>query len=174
MHLRSIIHFVISLFQISCTNPESRRKQISLLEQEFRLLQRIRHSNLIPLFAFKWEMFEDEECFHLYVAEQLILGLSLSFYINVSFSVLFINCLVIYFNYFYLKRGLSVNADILRHITGSILRALQALHKANVVHKNLRPSCIYLDSSGEIRLGDYSLESRINEIFSLKGINILR
>lgn len=88
------------------------------------------------------------------------------------FSVRF-NRLIVYFDYFFLKRGLSVNADILRHITGSILHALQALHKANVVHKNLRPSCIYLDSNGEIRLGDYSLESRINEIFSLKGINIL-
>jgi hypothetical protein len=63
---------------------ESRRKQLSLVEQEFRLLQRnIHHPSLIPLLAFKWEMSEDEEWVYLYVAEQLVPGLSLNFFINV-------------------------------------------------------------------------------------------
>lgn len=139
---------IITTYQISYTNSESRRKQISLIEQEFRLLQRnIRHPYLVPLLAFKWEMSEDEECFYLHVAEQFVPGLSLNFFIN---------------------RGLSLSIDILRHITSSVLQALQVLHKANVVHKNLRHSSIYLDSDGEIRIGDYSLESRINEIFSIQ------
>ena len=73
--------------------------------------------------------------------------------------------------FFILKRAVCISVDLLRHITGSVLQALQALHKANVVHKNLRPSCIFLDSNGEIRLGDYSLESRVNEIFSLQGVD---
>jgi len=71
--------------------------------------------------------------------------------------------------FFILKRGFSVSVDILRHITGSILQALQVLHRANVVHKNLRHSSIYLGSFGEVKVGDYSLESRINEIFSIQG-----
>lgn len=75
----------------------------------------------------------------------------------------------IYFLCATFKRGLSVSVDVIRLITGNVLQALQALHKANVVHKNLRHSSIYLDNCGEIRLGDYSLESRINEIFSLQG-----
>ncbi|XP_046647623.1 LOW QUALITY PROTEIN: eIF-2-alpha kinase GCN2-like [Daphnia pulicaria] len=92
-------------------------------------------------------MSEDEECFYLYVAEQLVPGLSLNFFIN---------------------RGFSVSVDILRYITGNILQALQVLHRANVVHKNLRHSSIFLDSFGEVKVGDYSLESRINEIFSIQ------
>lgn len=79
-------------------NLESRRKQISLVEQEFRLLQRnVHHSALIPLLAFKWEMSEDEECFYLYVAEQLVPGLSLNFFINVTAFILSILlCLAIF------------------------------------------------------------------------------
>ncbi len=82
-------------------NLESRRKQISLVslvEQEFRLLQRnVHHSALIPLLAFKWEMSEDEECFYLYVAEQLVPGLSLNFFINVTAFILSIFCFVLQF-----------------------------------------------------------------------------
>lgn len=55
-----------------------------MVEQEFRLLQKIHHPSLIPLIAFKWEMLEEEECFRIYIAEQLVSGLSLNFYINVS------------------------------------------------------------------------------------------
>ena len=62
-----------------------------------------------------------------------------------------------------------MSVDVLRHITASVLQGLLVLHRANVVHKNIRHSSIHLDSSGEIRLGDYSLESRITEIFSLQG-----
>jgi hypothetical protein len=38
-----------------------------------------------------------------------------------------------------------------------------------VVHKNLRHSSIFLDSFGEVKVGDYSLESRIDEILSIQG-----
>lgn len=62
-----------------------------------------------------------------------------------------------------------MNVDVLRHITGGVLRALQALHKANVVHKNLRHSCIFMDNNGEVRVSEYSLESRIIEILSIEG-----
>lgn len=72
-----------------------------------------------------------------------------------------------------------MGVDVLRHVTASVLQALSVLHRANVVHKNLRHSCILLDNNGEIRVGGYSLESRITEVFSLQGkmwtqISILR
>jgi hypothetical protein len=44
------------------------------------------------------------------------------------------------------------------------------LHKANIVHKNLRHSCVYIDSVGVVRVGDYTLESRILEVLSIKGL----
>ena len=59
--------------------------------------------------------------------------------------------------------------DVLRHITTGVLQALNALHNFNVVHKNLRHSCIFLDSSGTVRVSNYSLESRINEVLSIQG-----
>lgn len=80
--------------KIPGSNLESRRKQISLVEQEFRLLQKIHHPNLVPLYGFKWDALEDEECFHLYVAEQYVPGLSLNFYINVSeINLLYLVCI---------------------------------------------------------------------------------
>jgi len=90
-------------------NLESRRKQISLVEQEFRLLQRnIHHPALIPLLAFKWEISEDEECFYLHVAEQLVPGLSLNFFINVSAVIIltylfyFLMCILFFILFYFL------------------------------------------------------------------------
>lgn len=57
---------------------------MALIEQEFRLLQRIQHSNLVPYLAFKWEISEDEEYLNIYMVEQLVSGSSLSFYVSVS------------------------------------------------------------------------------------------
>ncbi len=56
---------------------------MALIEQEFRLLQRIHHSNLVPYLAFKWEISEDEEYLNIFMVEQLVSGSSLSFYVNV-------------------------------------------------------------------------------------------
>ena len=66
---------------------ENRRKQMTLIEQEFRLLQKVHHSNLVSYLAFKWDVLEDEDFIRIYLAEQLVSGLSLNFYVSVSFKV---------------------------------------------------------------------------------------
>ena len=62
-----------------------------------------------------------------------------------------------------------MDVDILRHITDGVIQALNVLHKSNLVHKNIRPSSIYIDKSSQIRLTDYCLESKISEIFPITG-----
>lgn len=59
--------------------------------------------------------------------------------------------------------------DLLRHVMIGVLQALQAMHAANVVHRNLRPSCVFIDRNGDVRVANYSLESRINEVLSIQG-----
>ena len=62
-----------------------------------------------------------------------------------------------------------MDVDILRHFTDGVIQALNVLHKTNFVHKNMRPSSIYIDKSSQIRLTDYCLESKISETFSIVG-----
>lgn len=62
-----------------------------------------------------------------------------------------------------------MDVDILRHLTDGVIQALNVLHKSNFVHKNIRPSSIFIDTSSQIRLTDYCLEPKINEIFSITG-----
>ena len=140
-----------------------------LIEQEFRSLQRIHHANLVPYLALKWEIVEEDETLNIDVAEQLVSGLSLSFYVNVGTSFSYLSNTQTKFNQHWKQRNLGVNVEVLRHITVGVLKALQALHNANVVHKNLRHSAVFMDSTGEVRLSSYSLESRMNEILSIQG-----
>ena len=61
---------------------EARRKQVSLVEQEFRLLQKVplqRH--LVPYVAFKFEVVDQQ--LHVYAAEEFVHGISLNFYLQV-------------------------------------------------------------------------------------------
>lgn len=59
--------------------------------------------------------------------------------------------------------------EVLRHVTEGLMQALLALHGANIVHKNLRNSCVFVDSLAVVRLAGYSLEARAIEVLSVPG-----
>jgi len=136
---------VITHYKIPCLpNPEGYSKQISIIEHEFRQLLKVRHDNLVSYSAFKWEVIND--FLHIYIAEELVSGVSFNFYV---------------------QRNFRVDIDILRHFTDGVIHALNELHRFNLVHKNIRPSSISLDKSSQIRLTDYCLESKISETLSI-------
>lgn len=55
----------------------------------------------------------------------------------------------------------------IRHITEGTLQALNYMHQNNVVHRDLRDSCIFLDiKSQKVRVADYGIERRIVEVVS--------
>ncbi|CAG2226148.1 EIF2AK4 [Mytilus edulis] len=61
------------------------------------------------------------------------------------------------------SRPLSV--DIIKAYTEEILYGLEYLHKKDVVHKYLRASSIVVDKNGRIRIGDYSIDKRLSDLY---------
>lgn len=55
---------------------------------------------------------------------------------------------------------------MLRYIAIGVLNALEFLHRNNVVHKDLKDSCVYIDNKGIVKLSGYSLEIKLIELFA--------
>ena len=55
----------------------------------------------------------------------------------------------------YLSENLPIDLAQLRHYASSILQALAFMHEHNFVHRDLRDTSIYLESSGLIKVGDF-------------------
>ena len=66
----------------------------------------------------------------------------------------------------FLSENLPVDLSALRHYVSSILEALAFMHQHNFVHRDIRETSIYLESSGRVRLGDFSIDKRIRDIIS--------
>lgn len=58
-----------------------------------------------------------------------------------------------------LRDGLPARADALRYAT-ELCEALQALHRANLVHRDLKPGNLMVAEDGHVRLMDFGLVSR--------------
>ncbi|KAL0169425.1 hypothetical protein M9458_034021, partial [Cirrhinus mrigala] len=63
-----------------------------------------------------------------------------------------------------LSGGAPVPVDQLRRHAVQLVSALDYLHANSVVHKQLNPSCVLLDSQGDVRLADYSLAKRLADV----------
>ncbi|XP_073683302.1 eIF-2-alpha kinase GCN2 isoform X1 [Garra rufa] len=63
-----------------------------------------------------------------------------------------------------LSAGAPVPIDQLRRHAVQLVSALDYLHANSVVHKQLNPSCVLLDSQGDVRLADYSLAKRLADV----------
>lgn len=66
----------------------------------------------------------------------------------------------------FLSENLPVDLSALRHYVTSILEALTFMHQHNFVHRDIRETSIYLESSGRVRLGDFSIDKRIRDLVS--------
>ncbi|CAL1531308.1 unnamed protein product [Lymnaea stagnalis] len=55
---------------------------------------------------------------------------------------------------------------MLRIYISELLQAIQYLHHNSIVHKNLRASSVFIDGSGRVRLGDYSIDKRLGDLYA--------
>ena len=69
----------------------------------------------------------------------------------------------------FLSENLAVDLSALRHYVASALEALTFMHQHNFVHRDIRETSIYLESSGRVRLGDFSIDKRIIESEEVAG-----
>ncbi|XP_049955903.1 eIF-2-alpha kinase GCN2 [Schistocerca serialis cubense] len=117
-------------------------KQVSSIEQELNYLHKLRHPNLIHYLNMKYS--QEKDCLIIYVLQEFVYGWNLSLY---------------------LTENLPVEGDLLRHLSKGVLEALAFLHQNNVVHKDLRDTSVFIDRTGLVRVGDYSLDKRLSEIY---------
>ncbi|GLV39622.1 Gcn2 [Carabus blaptoides fortunei] len=117
-------------------------KQVNSSEQEFTYLSKLRHSNLVRYLNMKY--LQEKEQIIIYVLQEFVLGA---------------NC-----NALFIRENLPVDMDMLRYIACGVLSALDFLHRNNVVHKELRDSCIFIDNNGIIKVSGYSLEVKLWEL----------
>ncbi|OWF52320.1 Eukaryotic translation initiation factor 2-alpha kinase 4 [Mizuhopecten yessoensis] len=119
-------------------------KQVMSIEQEVNSLIHLHHPNLIHYLSFKYQ--KEADRIIVYVLMEYCTGLSMDTYT---------------------RKGQPVTIDLVKHYAEDLLHALEYIHSKDVVHKNLRPSSVFVDHSGKVRLSDYSLDRRLTDLFQL-------
>lgn len=77
------------------------------------------------------------------------------------------NCYSLFTN-----QDLKVDTEYLKHIARGILIGLDYLHRNNVVHKDLRESCIYINDCGKLIISIIFVFTNISRIFFLGTVVI--
>jgi translation initiation factor 2-alpha kinase 4 len=152
-HLKLSINFLLIFFQssydkktkkVAFTDSYSRDektllKHISVIEQELASMQKSNyHPNVVQYYGLA---FEGQT---LRVFEEFVRGSNFSFY---------------------LTENIPIDMPTLRHYAQSILEALAFMHEHNFVHRDLRDTSIYLESSGLVKVGDFSIDKRVSVLF---------
>ena len=112
-------------------------KQLSTIEQELSAMLKINHPNVVQYLGLSYENQT------LRIFEEFVQGSNFSSY---------------------LSENLSIDQALLRHFTASILEALVYMHEHNFVHRDLRDTSIYMESSGLIKVGDFSIDKRVRDL----------
>ncbi|VEN60719.1 unnamed protein product [Callosobruchus maculatus] len=120
------------------------QRQISSIEQEMNYLTRLRHRNLVKYYSMKY--YFEEDVLKVFILKEFVYGS---------------NC-----SSLFLSPNVKVDLDQLKYIAKGTLIALDYLHRNNVVHKDIRDSCIYLSDAGHIKISNYSIHRRLYDLFS--------
>jgi len=60
-----------------------------------------------------------------------------------------------------MARGEPLDLDFLREVLASSLKALSFLHSRGVVHGDVKPTNLFVDRRGQVKLGDFGLARRV-------------
>ncbi|XP_022092964.1 eIF-2-alpha kinase GCN2-like isoform X2 [Acanthaster planci] len=116
-------------------------KQLGTVEQELLSLVKLEHPNLVHYLAIK----------HTQGKEAITVELLMEYAKGGSLNLQAFD-------------GTPIPLDVLRRYTSDLLEAVVYLHGRGVVHKNLQASSVYVDSHGGVRLADYSLCKRLDDL----------
>ncbi|GFO47300.1 eukaryotic translation initiation factor 2-alpha kinase 4 [Plakobranchus ocellatus] len=116
-------------------------KQVTSAEQEFNNLLRLNHPNLIHYLAWR----------HQYDPGKITIHVLMEYTGGTSLAV-------------YSRHKNAIPLVLLQTYLQELLLALQYLHHNSIVHKNLRATSIFVDSSGKVRLADYSINKRLSDL----------
>lgn len=118
------------------------RKQVLNLEQEFNYLVKLKHKNLLHYLNIKNEFFEAEKKITVLILQEFLLGS---------------NCKSFLFHQ-------NVDFELLKYIISGVLSALDYLHRNNVVHKEIKDNCVFLDHKGVVKVSNYSIDKKLSDL----------
>ncbi|RZC35247.1 Pkinase, RWD and/or tRNA-synt His domain containing protein [Asbolus verrucosus] len=124
-------------------------KQLASLEQEFNYLAKLRHPNLAHYLNFKYDQQPDGKVV-VYFLKEFVNGPNCAFFMNENFTV---------------------SIQSIKYISRGVLTALDYLHRNNVVHKDIRETCVYITEKGTVALSNYSLHKRLTDLSSQTNIS---
>ena len=61
------------------------------------------------------------------------------------------------------KSGTKINQKIILTIALDICRGMREIHKHNIIHGYLQPENIFINRNYQIKIGDYSISSQLND-----------
>ena len=62
---------------------------------------------------------------------------------------------------------------LFRFYATSILEALSFMHGHNIVHRDLRDTSLFLETTGHIKVSDFSIDKRVRELLPAGGIGVV-
>jgi serine/threonine protein kinase len=117
------------------TNPMA----FSSVQDEFALLRRLRHRNVI-----QYQLFE-------YSISQKLCRIVMEFCAGGSSQEM-------------LQKFGTIPESILKHFAGQILAGLEFIHAEGIIHRDIKPANILMHANGVIKLADFGCSKKINEI----------
>ncbi|XP_045610005.1 eIF-2-alpha kinase GCN2 isoform X2 [Procambarus clarkii] len=117
--------------------------KFSGLEKEMSSLLRLSHNNLVHYMGMKVSNHPNEGI-SVSVLQEYVQGMPIKYFMELN---------------------IPIHLPLIKHITEGTLHALNYLHQNNVVHRDLRDSCIFLNAhSRQVKIADYGVERRIVEV----------
>ncbi|KAB7505006.1 eIF-2-alpha kinase GCN2 [Armadillidium nasatum] len=111
-------------------------------EKEMNSLLKLSHENLVSFEGMKIVR-PQNDTMHIHILQEYVNGHSLKVYFDVN---------------------ASLSESLIQHVATGVVKALDFLHTNNVVHRDIRDTCVFLDHEyGIVRLADYSIERRCVE-----------
>lgn len=129
---------------------QTRNKQLTSIQQDVKSLARLSNASLIPYVAM--EMCKEvnkrtsKQC--IYIFRSFVLGTSLKNLVKKLSG--FSDCFEV--------------LGLLRHVADGVLSALNELHAANIIHRDVRSENVFVDDVGQVKLVGASLDTRLAEM----------
>ncbi|KAL3285701.1 hypothetical protein HHI36_000232 [Cryptolaemus montrouzieri] len=135
---------IINEWKVAIPKPEvlSMNKQVSLIEQEFSYVKKLKHRNLSSYHIFSCS--SDGEYFTIHVLKEFINGS---------------NCQSLF-----LVPNVKADIQYIKFIANGVLQALDHLHKKSVIHRGIKDTCVYVNNKGIVKVSNYCIHQRLTDL----------